>query len=125
MAHVKWGGDWRMPTSDEQQELLNYCTWTWTTLNGVDGCLVTSNKPGYTDRSIFLPAAGYFFEAREECIGSQGHYWSKNLYTGSTGWKYYYNPNHLMFYTSDMSLFSMVGYWNDRVRGFTVRPVCP
>lgn len=125
VAHVKWGGDWRMPTSDEQQELLNYCTWTWTTLNGVDGCLVTSNKPGYTDRSIFLPAAGECFDTRYERVGRSGLYWSKNLYTASTAWNNYYNPNHLMFFTSDMSLFSMVGYSYDHIHGFTVRPVCP
>ena len=56
VAHVKWGGNWRLPTDDEMNELVDSCTWTWTTLNGVNGCLVTSNRSGYTDRSIFLPA---------------------------------------------------------------------
>lgn len=67
VAHVRWGGDWRIPTKDELEELLNNCTWTWTTLNGVNGYQVTSNKPGYTDRTIFLPAAGrYMAETRNE-----------------------------------------------------------
>lgn len=26
VAHVMWGGDWRMPTIDEFNELLNNCT---------------------------------------------------------------------------------------------------
>ena len=55
VAHVKWGGSWRMPTKAEQDELRNNCTWTWTTLNGVDGYRVT----GPNGNSIFLPAAGF------------------------------------------------------------------
>ena len=41
VAHVKWGGSWRMPTSDEIKELTDECNWQWTSLNGVDGCWVT------------------------------------------------------------------------------------
>jgi hypothetical protein len=58
-AIANWGGKWRMPTKEEFEELKTNCTWEWTTNNGKNGYLVTSNKPGYTDRSIFLPAAGY------------------------------------------------------------------
>lgn len=58
VAHVKWGADWRMPTIEECQELIDKCTWTCDSINGVNGYRVTSNVPGYTDRSIFLPAAG-------------------------------------------------------------------
>ena len=54
VAHVKWGGTWRMPTLDEQKELLNKCTWNWTTQNGVNGYKGT----GPNGNSIFLPAAG-------------------------------------------------------------------
>lgn len=54
VAHVKWGGSWRMPTKDEIEELVNNCTWKWTTYNGVNGQLVTAPN----GNSIFLPAAG-------------------------------------------------------------------
>ena len=69
LAHVKWGGSWRMPTADEIDELIHNCTWSWASVKGEIGFLVTSNEPGYTDRSIFLP---YFF------VGSEGSlaYWS-------------------------------------------------
>ena len=30
-AHVNWGGGWRMPTAAEVDELIDNCTWTWTT----------------------------------------------------------------------------------------------
>ena len=49
VAHVKWGGQWRMPTLAELKELVNECTWTWTTLNGVKGMKVT----GPNGNSIF------------------------------------------------------------------------
>ncbi|MBO7113646.1 MAG: hypothetical protein J6V95_00560 [Bacteroidaceae bacterium] len=58
VAHVKWGGDWRIPTIEEWNELKENCTWTWGNMNGVYGFYVTSNMPGYTDHTIFLPAAG-------------------------------------------------------------------
>lgn len=32
---VKWGGQWRMPTKAEFDELIENCTWTWTTINNV------------------------------------------------------------------------------------------
>ena len=73
-AHVNWGGSWRMPTEAEWQELLNNCTWEWTTQNGISGYKVTSNKEGYTDKSIFLPAGG-----DGGAVGFNGYYWSSSL----------------------------------------------
>jgi hypothetical protein len=65
----KLGGSWRMPTSDEITELIENCTWTWASVNGEIGFLITSNKPGYTDRSIFLP---YYYAGSSGEVG----YWS-------------------------------------------------
>lgn len=58
-AVIKWGDDWRIPTTEELQELIDNCNWTYSSKNGVNGFLVTSNISGYTDRSIFLPFSGY------------------------------------------------------------------
>ena len=55
VAYVKWGGSWRMPTTKEIGELVKKCTWSWASVKGEIGFLITSNKRGYTDRSIFLP----------------------------------------------------------------------
>lgn len=115
VAHVKWGGSWRMPTKYEQDELRTNCTWTWTTLNGVNGYLVTSNKAGYNDRSIFLPAAGISDGTDLYSVGSQGYYWSSSLDTG-----YPYVAYSLYFYSDYVD-------WNgsNRYYGQSVRPVCP
>ena len=54
VAHVKWGGNWCMPTKDDMKELLDNCTSEWMTFNGVNGRKFTSKING---NSIFLPAA--------------------------------------------------------------------
>ena len=66
VANVRWGGSWRMPTLEEWTELRQNCTWTVDSINGVKGLRATSNKPGYTDRSIFLPEAYYWSSSLEK-----------------------------------------------------------
>ena len=61
VASVKWGGNWRIPTRAEIEELINLCEWEWTEYDGVDGYKVTSRVTGFMDRSIFLPE--YFWSS--------------------------------------------------------------
>lgn len=109
VAHVKWGGSWRMPTLEEIKELVNNCTWKWTTYNGVNGQLVT----GPNGNSIFLPAAG--FRCGTDLIGrgSGGYYWSATLreYGSLTAYGLYFN----------VGLYWNYGWY--RGYGHTVRPV--
>ena len=56
-ATANWGGDWRMPTKTEMEELNKNCTWEWIKQNGVKGYKVT----GPNGNSIFLPAVGNFY----------------------------------------------------------------
>ena len=110
VAHVKWGGGWRMPTRDEVKELCDKCSWQWTTVNGIYGRKVT----GPNGNSIFLPAAGYRDGAEEfDCRGLRGYYWSGSLYEDDS-----YNAYYLYF-------DSGYGFWNRTTRngGHTVRPV--
>ena len=109
VAHVKWGGTWRMPTLDEQKELLNKCTWTWTTQNGARGYKVT----GPNGNSIFLPTTGYRVGTGTNDRGSHGYYWSSSLVRDSSDQAYTLN-----FYSSTRN-------WNyyNRCNGRAVRPV--
>ena len=76
-ARANWGGSWRMPTLDEQQELVDNCTTEWTTQNGVNGQLLTSKKNGNT---IFLPAAGLCLDSSfGGGVGSYGYFYSSSL----------------------------------------------
>ena len=54
-ATANLGSPWRMPTIDELQELIDNCTWIWTTQDGVNGYQVD----GPNGNAIFLPAAGW------------------------------------------------------------------
>ena len=108
-ANANWGGDWRMPTKEDQDELRTECTWNWTTKNGVNGYTVT----GPNGNSIFLPAAGGRIDSDLYDAGSYGYYWSSSLSTYGSGYAYY-----LYFNSSYVD-------WNfdDRYYGLSVRPV--
>ena len=108
-----WGGSWRIPSKEEWKELIDNCTWTWTNSNGQFGMWVKSNKPGYTDRSIFIPAAGYYWDGtwRTDNNGS-GDYWTSTFYSGV---KAYYQS----FWNNDKSSSPV----DEIYFGFTVRPV--
>ena len=79
-ATANWGAGWRMPTKEEQDDLRSnsYCTWIWTTRNGVSGYEVKSKSNG---NSIFLPAAGCRYDASLYREGVSGYYWSSSLGT--------------------------------------------
>lgn len=114
-AGVNCGGTWRMPTSTELKELMSNknCDWTWTTVNNVYGHLVTSKISGYTDKSIFLPAAGYIDGYRTEKAGQCGCYWSSSLHLAEPIFAYFVSFDK--YYPG----FSSV----ERYTGCSVRPV--
>ena len=109
-ARANWGGSWRMPTREEQDELRQQCTWTWTTQNGVNGYKVT----GTNGNSIFLPAAGDRYDRSLGDAGCIGYYWSSSLGTGRP-----YNAWSVDLYSDYVDRY---GY--NRSYGFSVRPVC-
>ena len=113
-AHVALGGKWRMPTSLEWQELQDNCSWEWTTINGVNGRKITSNKDGYTDKWIFLPAAGYIYSEVNHYVdglGLTGEYWSSELNFPSNARYFFFNDT----WVDAESFF--------RCAGFPIRPV--
>lgn len=98
VATVKWGDGARMPRLAEIKELLNNCSWTVSTYNGVKGMTVT----GPNGNSIFLPFAGgrgydeLYYEGNHGCCwcGTDDEdYDACNLIfysDGHRGWDYYY-----------------------------------
>jgi len=83
-AYVNWGSSWRMPSIEQFNELIDsvYTTAVWTTFNGVVGYQITSIVSGYTDNSIFLPAAGCYNDTSLSISTWYGCYWSRTLNTG-------------------------------------------
>ena len=111
-ATANLGSPWHMPTVGEIQELIDNCTWTETTQDGVNGYEVKSKKNGNT---IFLPAAGCREGSELKVAGSEGIFWSSSLsttYSNCACDLYFYAGKH---------------EWNPppRYRGFSVRPVRP
>ena len=109
-ATAKLGSPWRMPTSDEIRELLDNCTWTWTTQDGKNGYEVK----GTNGNSIFVPAAGYRPSSELNFAGSWGSFWSSSL-SGDSG-------NALGLYFNSGAHDWGASYRNV---GFSVRPVRP
>ena len=112
-AYVLWGSDWRMPSYEQCEELINssYTTTEWTTMNGVKGRKITSKTNG---NFIFLPAAGYRRDAPFDGAGSYGSYWSRTLCSDYPSY-----ARSLYFHSSNVYMS------NDyrRCYGQSVRPV--
>lgn len=93
-ARANWGGEWRMPTIEEYEELIDpaKCTWEWITKDGVNGYKVTGKKTG---NSIFLPITGFRFYEGVQFRAIKGIYWTSMLYSG--------NPNKVWCLEFDFS----------------------
>ena len=111
IAHVKWGGNWCMPTYSDIVELRDNCTSEWTTDNDVKGMRFTSKING---RKIFLPAAGNRSFDDLYNTGASGNYWSSTQYQSGS-----YSALNLSFQTWDNNW----GYYYNRHWGISVRPV--
>lgn len=116
-ATANWGKEWRMPTSEEIQELRNKCRETWAVLNGAPGYYLT----GPNGKSIFLPAAGVRSESELFSIGDSGYYWSStpnnvdNSDDGTAGGRYADN-----LYFSTKYIYKSESW---RSYGLSIRPV--
>ena len=85
VAHVKWGGSWQMPITEQCLELQNKCTHNWITVNGVNGHKFTDKNGG----SIFLPAAWFHKGSDFNQAGYIGHYWLGAQCIGYPGCSYH------------------------------------
>jgi len=75
-ASEKQGSSWQMPSSEQWQELIDYCNWKWTTYQGHHGYKVT----GPNGNIIFLPACGEKYNHDERPHQDErGAYWASNL----------------------------------------------
>lgn len=122
-AQQIWGGDWRMPTKEEFQELVDKCTWTY----GFGGYRIT----GPNGNSIWLPFSG--FRKGEIVFAEDGKIESGTNSQGTEGylWATAVNESNPMY----ASAFTYRKYNNitqsyvfdnmTRKDGLAIRPVCP
>ena len=114
-AQKHWGGNWRMPTYQELNDLCyNKCDWTWGTMNGVNGYIVRG-RGEYASNSIFLPCAGLGDEASLYSAGSHGRYWSSVPYSYSDAWYLDFDSG---YHGTDCCCFRFLGQSVRPVQGF-------
>ena len=68
---VKWDGDWRLPTKEECQELIDSCEWIWKKSDWAGSGYKIKGPSG---QEIFLPAAGWMEDGDTFNVGTHGYY---------------------------------------------------
>lgn len=101
VAHILWGGDWRIPTRNELEELITKCRWSVAYKNGVEIVKVKGPNGNY----IELPHRSYI-----DNEGLGGWYWSSTSYSTSKA--------YCLHFDSDVSSGTI-----DKYYGFLIRPV--
>ena len=101
-ARVHMGGDWRMPTQTEIQELLENTENEWVedfNGSGVNGRKFSSKING---NSIFIPVAGICRDGSVDYVGSNGGIWSSSLKDDypNLAWYLYFNSGDCYIYGS-------------------------
>ena len=109
-AVANWGEGWCMPTKEEMEELLNNCTNVWTSINGVNGRKFT----GPNGNSIFMPAAGHYYDTMLLDGDTDGFYWTSSVYSDNA------NYSWVIRFSSSNCVVSHPHY---RYSGHPVRPV--
>ena len=135
-AAANWGSEWKMPTNEEQRELINNSYMVWT--NGYNDTDVRgvifykakedSDKGQYidpwmgepsadysvsSDAHVFFPAAGYRYGSGVSNEGDYGSYWSSSLIEEDEG-------HARRLYFGEELVYC---YFNYRYNGFPVRAV--
>ena len=77
VVYATLGGNWKMPTGDDWQELYDNTTRQWAQVNGVNGYKCTAPNGNY----IFLPASGFFGDSSLIYDGLYGLVWSSSLFS--------------------------------------------
>lgn len=110
-ATKEFGSNWRMPTADEYQELLDQTTHEWVENykgSGINGGTFTATNGAV----LFLPAAGYWENDSLNCVGDNGKYWGSSPYS-----------NNSASYHLDFSRGGKIVAPYGRGWGYSVRPV--
>lgn len=108
-ARAIMGGDWRMPTEAEFNELLNGTTNEWFfnyNDTGVSGRKFTSKTD--TSKYIFIPAAGNCYDGSVYDVGYDGYVWSSSLSTSDPdiAWYLYFSSGNCRM----NNFFSYIGW---------------
>lgn len=111
-VHESWDDVWRTPTKDDRDELVNNCTYSLETINGVKGARYT----GSNGKSIFFPFAGYYQSGSGPYkVGEGGQYWTTTEYSSDEHW--------IIGTNNQIQADNNAYYWPLYYFSFPVRPV--
>lgn len=124
IAHRELGGPWRMPSSEEFQELIANCSFVeadgetiipssrgnkLVTVNGVTGIYLKSNSNG---NLLFMACCGGGINTELRNRGSGGYYWSASFLSARDAYELHFNSDRVR-----------TRYSNNRFYGRPIRPV--
>lgn len=109
-ARNRLGGQWRIPTLEEWDELFHNSDISYVIYKGISGNMFMSKKNG---NAIFLPFAGMRYDDQIGDIGKFGLYWSSSLDKE--------NPDRA--WSADMGISGSMMFAIMRYRGYSIRPV--
>ena len=111
-ATANWGAGWQMPTIEQYEEIIEHCTWEWTSLEGRSGYKVTSKTNG---NWVFFVTAGEVGDIHDlpVSVEEKGSYWA----TTAGG-----NDSRLFKFSNRDNGFTTY-HGGPRFEGFSVRPV--
>ena len=117
-ATANWGPCWYIPSAADFVELIDNCTWEWTSVGRIKGVKVTSKING---KYIFLPAAGICKYSSKDygfCddINKALCYWTS---TNMEGWQNADNAYYFTAFKEDASIKSQIRYQY----GYSIRPI--
>ena len=121
VAHVKWGGEWRMPVREDFKELLKYCRFQWVDESDFD--IKGAKFIGPNGNSIFFRCEDY------GDIGGEGvHCWCADLKNSgkNSGEPHYFSVWRNFSYNYETLISNNeeeIGY--RRLMDMSIRPVMP
>jgi len=97
-VYVNMGGQWRSPSKAELDALLNQTTNVWVTNyqgSGINGRVFT----GTNNKTLFIPAAGCYYNANLDDVGSFAYWWTGSLMGYKNNEQKF--GNYLFFYNTE------------------------
>jgi hypothetical protein len=115
VARKNWGGNWRIPSYYDFDELIENCEISW--CSKPQGCLLTSKING---SKIFLPAYGLKRgHGRNELMKLQGSYWTSSAMYKDCGTAFLFTENDFREGGLGIHPNSKI----ERFSGLSIRPV--
>ena len=116
-ATVNWGKEWKMPTSEQIEELIANTRAYRVEDDKVPYFKLISKVKGYTDKFIFIPITRSLYDDITKPVGSIGEFWSTSLDSENVYRAMSYQCINTPGAVTPMAML------NYRYRGIPVRPV--